>query len=65
LHFQSLEFDKAIGCYTECLRKIDEEGVRFEELAADKKKLKCVVLSNRSMAYLKIQETSKALSDAD
>lgn len=34
-------------------------------MTADQKKLRCIVLSNRSMAYLKIQETAKALHDAN
>jgi serine/threonine-protein phosphatase 5 len=33
-------------------------------MTEEKKKLRCVVLSNRSMAYLKNHETVKALEDA-
>lgn len=65
LHFQCLEFDKAITFYTDSLNKLDEEPIPLEDLTTEQKKLRCVVLSNRSMAYLKIQETIKALSDAN
>jgi tetratricopeptide (TPR) repeat protein len=61
LHFQCLEFDKAINCYSECLKKLEEDSTPVEELPADRRKLRCVVLSNRAMAYLKTQETIKAL----
>jgi tetratricopeptide (TPR) repeat protein len=59
-----LEYEKAILCYSECLKKLDEEKVPFESLIEQKRKLRCVVLSNRAMAYLKNQETLKAIEDA-
>ena len=34
-------------------------------MSEEKKKLRCIVLSNRSMAYLKTRETVKALEDAN
>jgi serine/threonine-protein phosphatase 5 len=47
------------------LNKLEEEPIPLEDLTSEQKKLRCVVLSNRAMAYLKIQETTKALADAN
>lgn len=32
-------------------------------MSEERKKLRCIVLSNRAMTYLKLQETVKALND--
>ena len=43
---------------------MEGERLDFETMSEDKKKLHCVVLSNRAMANLKSQNTAKALEDA-
>ena len=52
------EYDRAIEAYSQCIEKLQEM-----EITKANSKLKCVVLSNRAMVYMKINERAKALKD--
>jgi hypothetical protein len=52
------EYEKAIDAYSQCLEKLNEQ-----EVGEKSNKLKSVVLSNRAMAYMKLNENSKAVRD--
>ncbi len=49
LHYKVCEYEKAIDAYSQCIQKL-------RELQSSEKnnKLKCVVLSNRAMTYMKL-----------
>lgn len=60
LHFKACEYQKAIEYYAECIDKLSN-------LPEDKnnRELKCIVLSNRAMANLKLSEFKLALEDCN
>lgn len=60
-YFVSLDYSKAIECYTRCLNNIDKDAARI----ADPEEMRKLTLSNRSQAYLKLKAHSKAYDDAD
>lgn len=61
-YFVSLEYSKAIDCYTRCLKAI--EDFPTQNRAADFE-MKKIVLSNRSQAYIKMKVFQKAFDDAN
>jgi tetratricopeptide (TPR) repeat protein len=56
-YFTSLEYSKAIECYTKCINSFVDDS--------DPTTLKTVALSNRSQCYLNLKAYPKALTDAD
>lgn len=61
--FVSLDYSKAIECYTRCLNNID--GAKDSHLIQNPTEMKKLVLSNRSQAYLKLKAHAKAYDDAN
>ena len=61
--FVSLDYSKAIDCYTKCLRSI--EGATDSHMIQDPQEMKKLVLSNRSQAYIKLKAYGKAYDDAN
>ena len=60
--FVSLDYSKAIECYTRCLKNID--GAQDSHLIKDPTEMKKLVLSNRAQAYLKLKaHTHKVLGN--
>jgi len=53
--FISLEYEKAIDCYTRCLPQVPESDHT----------LRCVVYSNRAQCRIKLKEYEQAYQDAD
>jgi tetratricopeptide (TPR) repeat protein len=51
----SLEFEKAIDCYTRCLPHIDDSD----------HSLRTIVYSNRAQCHLKLKKYENAYTDAD
>ena len=62
-YFISLDYSKAIECYTRCLKNID--SAKDAHLIPDSQEMKKLVLSNRSQAYLKLKAHAKAYDDAN
>ena len=62
-YFVSLDYSKAIECYTRCLKHI--EGAKDSHLIQNPQEMKKLVLSNRSQAYLKLKAHGKAFDDAN
>jgi len=56
-YFVSLEYSKAIECYTRCLMSFDSKK--------DEPSLKTITLSNRAQSYIKLRAYPKAFEDAD
>jgi len=61
--FISLDYAKAVECYTRCLNNIDRAS--DAHLIADPIEMEKLVLSNRSQAYLKLKAYAKAFDDAN
>ena len=59
--FSSLDYSKAIECYTRCLNSLEKVNNGVE----NPNEMKKVVLSNRSQAYLKLKAYAKAFDDAN
>ena len=53
--FMSLEYEKAIDCYTRCIPHLPESDHN----------LSCIVYSNRAQCYIKLHKYESAYSDAD
>lgn len=62
-YFVSLDYSKAIECYSRCINNID--GAKDAHLINDPNEMKKVVLSNRAQAYLKLKAYAKAFDDAN
>ena len=62
-YFVSLDYTKAIECYSRCLNNID--NAKDAHLIADPNEMKKLVLSNRSQAYLKLKAYAKAFDDSN
>ena len=62
-YFISLEYSKAIECYTRCLKNID--GAKDSHLIQNMQEMKKIVLSNRAQSYLKLKAHAKAFDDAN
>jgi len=60
-YFLSLDYSKAIECYTKCLKNIDKDAAMIQGPL----EMKMLVLSNRSQAYLKLKAYAKAFDDAN
>ena len=60
-YFVSLEYSKAIDCYTKCLKAIAD----FPGKPDADTEMKKLVLSNRAQAYIKLKVYSKAFEDAE
>ena len=61
--FVSLDYSKAIECYTRCLNNIDKG--KDHQLIQNPQEMKKLVLSNRAQAYLKLKAYSKAYDDSN
>jgi len=62
-YFVSLDYSKAIECYSRCINNID--GAKDSHLINDPNEMKKLVLSNRAQAYLKLKAHAKAFDDAN
>lgn len=60
-YFISLDYSKAIECYTRCLNNITKDSAKIQ----DPEEMRKLTLSNRSQAYLKLKAYTKAFDDAD
>ena len=61
--FSSLDYAKAIECYSKCLKNIDNP--EDQTLINNPEEMRKLVLSNRSQAYLKLKAYQKAFDDAN
>lgn len=61
-YFVSLEYSKAIDCYSRCLKAIVDFPTANQASDLEMRK---VVLSNRSQSYIKLKVYQKAFEDAD
>ena len=61
-YFISLEYAKAIECYTRCIRALDDGK---DKNVADPNEMRKLVFSNRAQAYLKLKAYQRAFEDAD
>lgn len=61
-YFISLEYAKAIECYTRCIQAIDDKR---DSKVKEPEAMKTIVLSNRAQAYLKLKAYNRAFEDAD
>ena len=58
LHYRNFEYPKALEIYSECIQKIEESQQKDETLYS-------LILSNRAMAYIKLNDYVKAKQDCD